>query len=258
VFISRDPLFEDYPMLSPYCYTANNPMNYVDPTGMFLTNFEDADGNVMLHVEDGSNATFRLTGTNQTNSSFQFVGYSDQGGEDAINMAGLIAGAQDYVMNNYTQCNQAVNFVGRTYNSALNTLGTSATGADAVNYNFLANDIAGRLSNSQASSFDKKTESSSAQAAAASGNLVVGTVSGHVNMVTTQDFTITRYAKNGTSSTFDYRGGRIANVNGGTTTGLGPNKNNAYYPIEYSHVTKFYSINRNINRICLPTFNVRP
>jgi RHS repeat-associated protein len=33
-FISRDPLFEKYPWMSPYCYTANNPVKYIDPTGM--------------------------------------------------------------------------------------------------------------------------------------------------------------------------------------------------------------------------------
>jgi RHS repeat-associated protein len=33
-FISRDPLFEKYPALSPYSYTANNPLKYIDPTGM--------------------------------------------------------------------------------------------------------------------------------------------------------------------------------------------------------------------------------
>jgi RHS repeat-associated protein len=41
-FISRDPLFEDYPTFSPYCYTANNPVKYVDPTGMDIElNFYD-------------------------------------------------------------------------------------------------------------------------------------------------------------------------------------------------------------------------
>jgi len=32
-FISRDPLFEKYPSISPYTYCANNPMKFVDPTG---------------------------------------------------------------------------------------------------------------------------------------------------------------------------------------------------------------------------------
>jgi RHS repeat-associated protein len=36
VFISRDPLFEKYPTLSPYSYCANNPVKYIDPTGMII------------------------------------------------------------------------------------------------------------------------------------------------------------------------------------------------------------------------------
>jgi RHS repeat-associated protein len=32
-FISRDPLFEKYPSISPYTYCGNNPMKYVDPDG---------------------------------------------------------------------------------------------------------------------------------------------------------------------------------------------------------------------------------
>jgi RHS repeat-associated protein len=33
VFTSRDPLFEKYPWMSPYAYTMNNPVKYIDPTG---------------------------------------------------------------------------------------------------------------------------------------------------------------------------------------------------------------------------------
>jgi RHS repeat-associated protein len=40
-FISRDPLFEKYFWCSPYCYTANNPVKYVDPTGMEFDPTED-------------------------------------------------------------------------------------------------------------------------------------------------------------------------------------------------------------------------
>lgn len=35
-FISRDPHFESYPTMSPYAYCANNPVKYIDPTGMDL------------------------------------------------------------------------------------------------------------------------------------------------------------------------------------------------------------------------------
>ena len=32
-FISRDPMFEKYPSISPYAYCRNNPLKFVDPTG---------------------------------------------------------------------------------------------------------------------------------------------------------------------------------------------------------------------------------
>ena len=34
VFTSRDPMFEKYFWMTPYAYCANNPVKYVDPTGM--------------------------------------------------------------------------------------------------------------------------------------------------------------------------------------------------------------------------------
>jgi hypothetical protein len=33
VFISRDPMFEKYPFMSPYAYCKNNPLIRIDPTG---------------------------------------------------------------------------------------------------------------------------------------------------------------------------------------------------------------------------------
>src|SRR5690625_1118946 len=35
-FLTPDPALESYPGISPYAYTLNNPVRYVDPTGMFV------------------------------------------------------------------------------------------------------------------------------------------------------------------------------------------------------------------------------
>ena len=34
LWMSTDPLQEKYPNISPYCYTVNNPLKFIDPTGM--------------------------------------------------------------------------------------------------------------------------------------------------------------------------------------------------------------------------------
>jgi len=51
-FISRDPLFEKYPSISPYTYCANNPLKFVDPDGMMYEKpikLFGADDKVMFH-----------------------------------------------------------------------------------------------------------------------------------------------------------------------------------------------------------------
>jgi len=224
-----------------------------DPTGQLFTNLLDENGNLLLHVDDGSNAVFKLTGTDQKKDYFKFDAWSDQGGVNQISLQGLIAGSQDYVMNYFTKCNQAVNFVGRTFNAALEGMGMSAIGGDAVNGNFLANDIAAQLATSGATSYDKAkaTDISLAQTAAEAGGFVVGTEKGHVLSLTTGEFNLTRHY-NGTPELFLYPQGNVANVNGSTTTGLGPNKNNSYGNIKYSYANKFYLING------MPTIIVRP
>jgi RHS repeat-associated protein len=52
-FISRDPLFEKYPTISPYAYCSNNPVNRIDPSGMDDWK-PDSDGNLI--AEKGDNA----------------------------------------------------------------------------------------------------------------------------------------------------------------------------------------------------------
>jgi RHS repeat-associated protein len=267
-FFSPDP-FVQAPEFTQgfnrYSYCLNNPLKYIDPTGELFTKFLDKDGNVIMDVDDGSNAVFQVTGTDATKDYFKFIGWDDQSGVNKINLSGLIAGSQDYVMNSFTKCNQAVNFVGRTYNAVLEQMGTRAESGYIVNQNFLANEISQQLLNSQIFSYEKTEEGiKSAQVAAEAGNLVIGTASGHVNMLTTGTFNITRY-QNGTTTTFSYQSGQVANVNGRTTTSigpdknLGPNQNNSYYPIKNSHITALYPIYREIRvRFLLPTIFVYP
>jgi RHS repeat-associated protein len=59
VFISRDPLFEKYPMFSPYSYCANNPLRYIDPTGETIVITGEEAETAVSHMQSRTkNLTF--------------------------------------------------------------------------------------------------------------------------------------------------------------------------------------------------------
>lgn len=241
-WLSVDPMSDKYPNLSPYAYCAWNPVKLVDSDGKEMTDFKDKSGNLIMHVDDGSNAVFRLTGTNQTNEYFVFNGFSDQGGKNEISITGLIAGAQEYALDNYSYCNQAVNFVGRTYVNAYDAANVDVNSGDVVSGNLCATPIMSELSKTQTPYFEKtEANISQVQKESANGAFVVGVTKGHVCMVSTKDYEITKYS-NGKSSTYNYKGGLTINVNGSTTNGRGPRKNNSSYNLKYAHADGWYSL----------------
>lgn len=59
VFTSRDPLFEKYFWMSPYAYCANNPVKYVDPSGMMDDEWEiNSSGYVVNHIKTTEHDAF--------------------------------------------------------------------------------------------------------------------------------------------------------------------------------------------------------
>ena len=230
---SVDPLAEKWRRMTPYNYAANNPMRIIDPDGMNMTDFKDKEGNKILHVEDGSNAVFQLTGNNQTDEHFEFTGeFSDQKGKDEVNVEGAVAGAQDYVTNNYTKCNQSVNFVGRTYESATKAEGKTVDNIEIVSGNSLAKGITDNL----ASKVTPETSVASAQESSANGNLVVGANGNHVATMTTKTFNITRYNSSGSiTGEQQIKGGKTVNVNGSyRPTNIGPGQLNSFQDPKFS------------------------
>jgi RHS repeat-associated protein len=52
IWLSVDPLAEEYPSLSPYNYCANNPLKYIDPNGLWIADVDD-EGNTTYQKEKG-------------------------------------------------------------------------------------------------------------------------------------------------------------------------------------------------------------
>ena len=88
-FISIDPLCEKYYSISPYAYCANNPIKFVDPTGMAWrpTYDEDHDGNLICNgyewVDEGE--SYNEDGTLKNGLYAQAIFFSDNGTFDPLN-----------------------------------------------------------------------------------------------------------------------------------------------------------------------------
>jgi RHS repeat-associated protein len=57
-----DPMADSYYPWSPYAWTMNNPLKYMDPTGMFSTH-TNKDGNVVAVYNDGDLGVYRHEGS---------------------------------------------------------------------------------------------------------------------------------------------------------------------------------------------------
>ncbi len=78
IWLSVDPMADKYPSLSPYCYTANNPIKLIDPNGMEVeyNSFADKIRVGFLRIIDSK---FRSQFKTLKNSkeTYSFRGYKD-------------------------------------------------------------------------------------------------------------------------------------------------------------------------------------
>ena len=94
-----DLLAEKYPNITPYCYTDNNPVRYIDPNGMIKREYYDHDnmehsGNLYknyINFKDGGENVFNLFAHGNT-TGFGYRGHTDLStGKNAVNfLYGLI------------------------------------------------------------------------------------------------------------------------------------------------------------------------
>ncbi|MBR1718174.1 MAG: RHS repeat-associated core domain-containing protein [Bacilli bacterium] len=193
MWLSTDPMADKYPSLSPYNYCANNPIKLIDPNGEETTDFINENGELIKHIEDGSNAVFKLHLTGKTlkfsggKAFFEFSHYDQQqGGNNDININAVIDYAQEYSRENYsadgntTYCNYATEFVTQSFVSAANAAGYEVYGNEFVKgtaidiYN--ANIPKELLLNNNQQAIEKARQTNNGQ----NINVVIGTTPGHV------------------------------------------------------------------------------
>jgi RHS repeat-associated protein len=183
-----DPLAEKRVEWTNYNSMRCNPIINIDLDGALDTDFKDKNGDLIQHIEDGSNAVFQLTGKKRSEEYYEFTGYDEkQGGENEVNVESAIKGAQDYTRENYTSdinakgnctqtyCNYGTMNIAKTYKSAMEAAGQKV---DISDIQGTSREIGGKLAVSKVVTPAKNLEE--AQKEAKAGSLVIGYWPGHV------------------------------------------------------------------------------
>jgi len=179
-----DPETSLTPWESPFVSMGNNPVLNTDILGNVLTDFKDKEGKLLKRIDDGSNATFQLTGDSWSNEYFKFTGYDkEQKGKDEVNIQSVQDYSQDYTRETFkstknssggwtTYCNYGTRFIATSIASGLKETGITLN-LDAFQGGATA------IYNSLKSSDFKSLTLQEAQKEAKSGSFIAGGWSGH-------------------------------------------------------------------------------
>jgi len=172
VWLSVDPMFDQTPSFSPYAYTLHNPVILTDPTGTSVdTDFKDKKGNLVKHVEDGSNAVFQQTGEG-VDLHYEWVGFDEsQGGENKVNITSAIQEQQNLNMQNPALKPHGVTYCNFSLENIMRTVISGSEGAESLLIEARANEITRKYAKMPI--FESNATLTDAKEAAKAGNLAI-------------------------------------------------------------------------------------